>query len=396
MSLWKSLAGMVQIRLTSADPEGALAQIARAGISIFDVEKTDDLTWQFTVSQTNGKKIQTIANKRGESVVSISRAGIFWSLLQLRKRMVLICGLLLLAMLSTWVPSRVFFVQVEGNVTVPSRMIVDNAIKCGIHFGASRKEVRSERVKNQLLAQLPELQWAGVNTAGCVAEISVCERSVEEKQNKKPAVSSIVAAADGIIAEMTALNGNVLCKPGQAVKAGQVLISGYTDCGICIRATRAEGEILAHTQRRLSAVFPEERAVRGKIVGTEEKFSLIIGKKQINFSKYSGISGASCAKIYEQKYMTLPGGFELPVSFVRERITYYETSVGAEKDIESSLRYFARNYVTKQTLAGKIENEQIYISSAEGLSRLEGVFSCLEQIGVERAEESLPSYGKSD
>ena len=60
MSLWKSLAGMVQIRLTSADPEGALAQIARAGISIFDVEKTDDLTWQFTVSQTDGKKIQII------------------------------------------------------------------------------------------------------------------------------------------------------------------------------------------------------------------------------------------------------------------------------------------------------------------------------------------------
>ena len=396
MSLWKSLAGMVQIRLTSADPEAALAQIARAGISVFDVEKTDDLTWQFTVSQTDGKKIQTIANKRGESVVSVSRAGIFWPLLQLRKRLVLICGLMLLAMLSTWVPSRVFFVQVEGNATVPSRMIVDNAINCGIHFGASRKEVRSERVKNQLLAQMPELQWAGVNTAGCVAVISVRERSVEEKQTEKPDVSSIVAAADGIIAEMTALNGNVLCKPGQAVKAGQVLISGYTDCGICIRATRAEGEILAHTQRRLTAVFPEERAVRGKIVGTEEKFSLIIGKKQINFSKYSGISGASCAKIYEQKYMTLPGGFELSVSFVRERITYYETSVGAEEEIESSLRYFARNYVTKQTLAGKIENEQIYISSAEGLSRLEGVFSCLEQIGVERAEESLPSYGKSD
>ena len=387
---------MVQIRLTSADPEAALAQIARAGISVFDVEKTDDLTWQFTVSQTDGKKIQTIANKRGESVVSVSRAGIFWPLLQLRKRLVLICGLMLLAMLSTWVPSRVFFVQVEGNATVPSRMIVDNAINCGIHFGASRKEVRSERVKNQLLAQMPELQWAGVNTAGCVAVISVRERSVEEKQTEKPDVSSIVAAADGIIAEMTALNGNVLCKPGQAVKAGQVLISGYTDCGICIRATRAEGEILAHTQRRLTAVFPEERAVRGKIVGTEEKFSLIIGKKQINFSKYSGISGASCAKIYEQKYMTLPGGFELSVSFVRERITYYETSVGAEEEIESSLRYFARNYVTKQTLAGKIENEQIYISSAEGLSRLEGVFSCLEQIGVERAEESLPSYGKSD
>jgi len=396
MSLWKSLAGMVQIRLTSADPEGALAQIARTGISIFDVEKTDDLTWQFTVSRTDEKNVQKIAYKRGDTIASVSRFGLFESLLRLRKRLVLICGLLILAMLSTWVPSRVLFVQVEGNKNIPSRLIADKVICCGIHFGASRKEVRSERVKNQLLSQMPELQWAGVNTVGCVAVISVRERCENERQDDDPAVSSIVAARDGIIAEMTALNGNVLCKPGQAVKAGQVLVSGYTDCGICIRATRAKGEILAHTQHRLSAVFPEERAVRGKMIRTEEKFSVIIGKKQINFSKYSGISGASCAKIYEQIYMTLPGGFVLPVSFVREQITYYETTDAAEEDTESSLRYFARKYVTKQTLAGKIENEQIYISSAEGLSRLEGIFGCLEQIGVERAEESLPKYGKSD
>jgi len=72
MSLWKSLAGMVQIRLTSADPEGALAQIARTGISIFDVEKTDDLTWQFTVSRTDEKNVQKIAYKRGDTIASKS------------------------------------------------------------------------------------------------------------------------------------------------------------------------------------------------------------------------------------------------------------------------------------------------------------------------------------
>ena len=86
----------------------------------------------------------------------------------------------------------------------------------------------------------------------------------------------------------------------------------------------------------------------------------------------------------------------MPFSVVRERIIYYETTEGTESDAEMFLNLFVREYVTKQTMAGKIENEQIYISSAEGLSRLEGVFSCLEQIGVERAEESLPSYGKSD
>ena len=396
MSIWNTLGGMQQLRLTSADPEGALAALQKAGITLLDMKMTDPLTWQFTIHRADVKIAERIANARGEKLTFVRSFGIFWTLFRLRKRPVLLIGMLLLLLLSCYVPSRVFFVEVEGNVTVPSRYIAQQAEDCGIYFGASRKAVRSEQVKNRLLSRMPQLQWAGINTAGCVAVITVRERNEDPMPQDTPAVSSIVAARDGFITEMTVLRGNGLCKPGQAVKAGQVLISGYSDCGLCIRATRAEGEILAYTQRHISAIFPEERAVRGEIIGTEEKFTLIIGKKQINFSKYSGISGGSCAKIYEQKYITLPGGFVLPVSFIRERIIYYETAVGLDDNGEAHLRFFARQYVTGQTMAGKIQQEQIFCSSAQGLSKLEGVFGCIEQIGVTRAEESLPGYGKSD
>ena len=182
---------------------------------------------------------------------------------------------------------------------------------------------------------MPQLQWAGVSTSGCVAIITVHERNVKEPAREKEGVCSIVAARDGIITEMTVLRGNGLCKPGMAVKAGQVLISGYQDCGICIRAAHAEGEILAYTQHCLMAVCPINRVIRSETLGRKEKYSLIIGKKEINFMKYSGISGSSCVKIYEQKYMTLPGGFVLPIVFARESTIYYETFVGAETEAES-------------------------------------------------------------
>ena len=61
---------------------------------------------------------------------------------------------------------------------------------------------------------------------------------------------------DGFIVSATVTRGNFLCRVGQSVKAGQVLISGYTDCGICIQATRAEGEIYAQTSRDFAAVTP--------------------------------------------------------------------------------------------------------------------------------------------
>ena len=79
-----------------------------------------------------------------------------------------------------------------------------------------------------------------MNTRGCVAVISVRERPEEAQVDRPGTVSAVTAAQDGIIERVTVTNGTALCRPGQAVRAGETLISGYTDCGRTIRAGRAE------------------------------------------------------------------------------------------------------------------------------------------------------------
>lgn len=226
--------------------------------------------------------------------------------------------------------------------------------------------------------------------------ISVQEGAVT--QPKKPVydVSSIVAAKDAVIDSITVLRGNGLCKAGQAVKAGQVLISGYTDCGICIQATAASGEILGHTSYALEAIFPVTRQVRQSIINQQQKFSIIIGKKQINLSKYSGISGGSCAKIYEQNYISLPGGFALPISFLREAWIYYDTLPGIDPNGEVTLKAFAQDYVLQQTNAGKFESALEFVTTTDQICKLDGRYGCLENIGIVRVEENINNYGKDN
>ena len=163
-----------------------------------------------------------------------------------------------------FLPTRIFFVRVEGNVTTPTRLILDAAGESGIRFGASRRAVRSEKMKTALLSALPHLHGAGGNTSGCVATGSVRQRTEPEVTGQDRAVSSIVASRDGFIVSATVTRGNSLCRVGQSVKAGQVLISGYTDCGICIQATRAEGETCAQTSREFAAVTPAQWTARGE------------------------------------------------------------------------------------------------------------------------------------
>ena len=212
-----------------------------------------------------------------------------------------------------WLPSRVLFVQIEGNTHVESRRILESAARCGIAFGASRREIRSEKIKNALIECIPELSWVGVNTYGCTAVISVRERVKESDTENIHGVSSIVASCDGVIRQITVLQGNRVCSVGQAVTKGQVLISGYTDCGISIQATAAKGEVFAETSRSVTAIFPRVCMQRGEKQCIEQKYAVIIGKKRINFSNSSGILGTSCVKMYTEKYLTLPS---ISLSFI--------------------------------------------------------------------------------
>ncbi len=395
MDLWRSLNGMVQLELTSADPAAAISQINSAGIVIHNANREDDdIVTRFAVRRQDYKRLRALARKRGYDLRLSRRSGIYWLGRKFLHRPVLIAGIFLFLLLAMYLPTRVFFIEIEGNITIPTRLILEKCQQCGISFGVSRREVRSEKMKNALLEAIPELQWAGINTSGCTATITVRERTQTEQPQTDTGVSSIVAIRDGVITECTATRGNQICKVGQAVTAGEVLISGYTDCGICIQATNAQGEVYAATNRTLSAVTPLNWQSKAQKTVTQKKYSVIIGKKRINFYKGSGISGATCDKMYEESYVTLPGGFRLPIIVLTEIWTYYEES--AVTSSQPELPKFADRYLLEQMIAGKIVSRIETGTVEDSVYRFQGNYACTEMIGQVRSEETVKPYDEHD
>ncbi len=381
-----SIKGEVTLEITSADISAVLTAITESGIFLRQVEMISELTVRFAVSRHDFKRLKVILRRRGEDDRILRRSGIYWGVKNLLRRPVLVMGLSVLAFLAMFLPTRVLFIEVVGNSQVPVRLIMEQAQVYGVAFGADRRAIRSEQVKNGLLGSIPELQWVGVTTQGCVAKIHVRERSNAEPQKQNFAVTSIVASRDGVIQSVTANCGTALCKVGQAVSEGQVLISGYTDCGLSIRADQAEGEIFARTNRDLTVVTPEIQLTKGQITRSEKKISLIIGKNRINFYKDSGILDTTCVKMYTENYMTLPGSFHLPVILLVEERIYYDLTESETVDAETVLLDFVDRYLASQMIAGQILHRS---ESVDGFC-LEGQYACLEMIGQVRYEESLP------
>lgn len=397
MGIIKSLAGLICVEITSAAAASTLSEANLHKIMLMKVTYISELVMQVYIYRSDYRRLCEIVHKTGGTIRIKHRSGIYWLLKGYLKRPVLLCSILICLVLTIFLPSRILFVHVDGNTSIPTRLIIEKAESCGISFGVSRRQVRSEQIKNALLSEIPQLQWVGVNTSGCTAVISVRERTANEQTQSAHGVGSIVADRDGIIRELTVIQGNPLCKVGQAVKKGQVLVSAYTDYGLTIKATRAQAEITAQTLRDLTLITPIRNTVRGDAVSSKLTFSLQIGKKLINFSNDSGISDTGCVKMYTRKYLTLPGGFTLPVALICQRTVLYQTNCATSSLLtDDDMSEYSAQYLKSQMLAGQILQQNVSFDDGDDVRFLRGKYNCLEMIGKVVNEELGRKYGENN
>ena len=374
MELWWRLRGWKRLRLTSADCPSRLREIADR-VPLEDITLSDGVTAEF---RCLGSQVPLIRVRDGEQLEAIGEGGLPKYLKNLWAWRRLVMFALLLGLLTVLLPTRVFFFRVEGNGELPERFILEQAAKCGVSFGAARRDLRSEQVKNQLLKAIPELRWAGVNTQGCTAVITVALRDPGENR-EEDLPGDIVALADGVVTECYPRAGSCLAAPGQAVQKGTVLISGVTDLGRVTHLGRAEGEIYGLTRREIEIRLPGKTLLKQSTGQSIRKFSLLIGKKYVNFSNDSGIFMGSCVRMRTVNYLTLPGGFSLPAALVTDTYFLCETS-NAPREDWGPLEDAARRIIRERMTAGVILSQRLH---QEG-NTLSAQFECRELLGVFR------------
>ena len=398
MSIAKSLAGTVCIEIISGDISRLIDQICREDIPLWDVSYLNDLTVQFRLSRFNLPKLSALLNRRGEQWKILSRDGLYWRIRTFLVRPIMTAGLLSFLFLAVFLPGRVFFVRVDGNQFVCTNQILEKASALGIDFGASRRLVRSEQVKNGLLNAIEALEWVGINTKGCVATISVREHPPEKADPLPQGIGNVVALRDGVILSCDVIRGGALCTPGQAVKSGETLITGTVDHGFAVTSTVAGGEVFAATERQIHVRTPAKMHARGLQQRQTVNFSLLLGKKLINFFKGSGISGGTCVKMYSKYVLTLPGGFSLPVALIKQTTFFHELD-DISIDRASSgqlLSDFSYQYLSEQMIAGKVLIADQQINLSGDAYQLTGRYACTEMIGRLQQEQIGAYNGKTD
>jgi len=263
----------------------------------------------------------------------------------------------------------------------------------GLSVGVYTSSVDPVALRSLLLENIDELDWVAVNLLGSRAWIQAVETvpMIETEYLSRHIPSDLVAAKSGYLLESRITLGETLITPGNAVSAGEVLVShivhgiipGTHELSGVERHVHASGVCIARTQGKVSAVMPLfslRKCPDGQSYTHKE---LLIAQRSNFFFKNYGIPYALCDKIEERYPLTLPGGQELPLSLLKSRYEAY--SIEEIQVSREEAEAFLKSLITRQLLTeardGVIESLQVVLYREENRWRMDADYTMTEDIG---------------
>ena len=379
MKLMARLRGEARVEILCPEPELLLNRCGAAGIPLREIRRLDALTLRAALPERALPALREQTERcRGELRLMSLRGG-SRSRARLKARRALMLALALTLALLLVSSLFVWEIEVRGCESLSRGQILRALADCGVEPGCFWPALDSDLVRSRMLTELPELGWMTVNVSGSRALVLVRERREKPEIYREEQAADLVAAAPGVIRETTVLQGHCLVQPGDAVLAGETLVSGSLESQTGpARTVRARGEIRADTWRELTAVCPLEMLRRREIGPSSSRFSLQFGKNRLKISDFPGKALDECDTIVHEYTLGVEGLFTLPVKLIREErrsLSPTGTEAAREREMEEAL---LRRL--EERIDGEILESSFSVGRTEGLLVVTLRAHCVENI----------------
>ena len=299
-------------------------------------EGQEDGGISFFCPKLTAKKLLRLA-EQDEITVTVERIGGLPEILFRRCRrygLILgaVCGMILVFM-----SGRVVWdVRVSGNQRLTAAEVTEELSNCGFGVGSSLKNFQAGELENRVLMQSEELSWISIYMDGTVAMVQVLEQTDRPNAtSKNPA--NLVASCDGQIEAIELLRGDCVVKVGQAVRQGDLLVSGiYDGQAAGLRFTRAAGQIFARTERTYRIEIPLETTEKHYLHEKKGEIWINFFQKAIKIFKSTGNEIGKYDIIIMERHLSAMGLENLPVWITQESRRYYE-EISAYRSPEEAL-----------------------------------------------------------
>lgn len=391
MRISDRIRGTAELEISGVMPESLLNAAAGAGVRVWGIEKPDAYTLRLSCFERQLRRIEELARRCGCDCRVLAQYGGSRTLRFALRRRALLLGMLLATALLGVSSLFVWRVEVTGCQTLSRGELLRALEDCGVDVGCFWPGVDTERVRNEVMLKCPEIGWIGVNFIGSRAVVKVIERQTKPEIYRQEGTEELIAAKDGLVRRVSALNGNALVSPGQIVSAGQTLVSAQRESlsGGVITAS-ARGSVMAETWTTRVAVCPAREQYKSAVGRGFTRFAVIFGKRRINLSFRTGKALDGYDKIVAEYTLGVKGLFSLPIRLVTERYVRYELREAESRNAAE----MAQRLLSMQTLSteGQLLDYDISRAVTRGLLLVTLRAHCIENIARTRQlpDDSVP------
>ena len=381
------LRGEVAVRCCSAAPERVLNLCSVHNIPFWDVVWEDAAHIRFKTTIHGRQALRQVMETAAVEVEELSLSGAPVMLKRLRRRYVLLVAAAL-ALIWLWCGANIVLgFSISGNERVSDTEILRALERNGVTVGTRALEIEQETLRNHVLLELHELSWLSVNVRGCTAHVQVVERQRPPRIIDPQEYANVVSTKAGLVTEIVARNGKTCVAEGEMVEKGQLLLSGVSDGRFGgVRFMHAHGEVWGRTWYTLTVRVPLTVVQQVGEGQENHHFSLLVGKKRINFYGKGSILTTGCDRIALYHPLRLPFGGELPLSLCHEKLVQYDVQEVTRTEEaalnEGKLALLQRltaqltegGSVTWTTFTHRMEGDTLVVTLGA---------ECLEQLGAE-------------
>ena len=398
---WRLARGQVRVRVTGASLPRFLNLCAEKGLMLRRMERTAWNEMYATLSVADFRALRQYMGRTGCRVHIVQRRGMpFWAA-RLRPRTALWGGLVLLVLLCWVLCAHIWSIEAHIDPALDEAEVMQQLEELGVHIGARISSLDTRSIRWTMLGMQPNMTFLSLNFRGNSLTIEAYGMTPPEEKIDQNAIVKVVAAREGVIKSVKALEGQPMVQAGDAVKTGDTLISGLvapTREDGNYHLTHARGEVEAYTVHEVTAaraLETESKVYTGKV---RRQYALVLGNHRLNLYIGSGIDGGTCDKIIETRTLRLSDSVVFPVSLVVQTYVFYErepqTATVEELRVEMLSRALEE---IASGMDGSVTEHSETLTEQDGAAVLEMTVHAVEQIGVEAVDDStIPEQPPSE
>lgn len=377
------LMGVVPFEAIGGFPERFLNLCVQNKIALWDCHSRKGILTACTTAK-GYLRLRAVAKQTGMRLHHTGKSGLPFLLRRYRRRWGIAVGLLLFVTVLCVLSSFIWSVKVVGNETVSTQYITDTLASMGLKSGVLKSSIDPSALQSEGLVAMPELSWLAVNIKGSSAVVEVKERGMPPEIVPSDRPCNIKATQDGVILDITALDGVPMVQQGDAVVKGQLLISGTVEDKVGHTMLKhARGTVIAQTQRDIVVQVPYQQTKRTPSDKLTERRSLVLFGLRIPLTIGSNPQGNVDVQSVERPLSI--GDVEFPISVRIDRYQPYteEVITLSPEQAEEQARQQATNQAQTDLAGIEILNQAEDVQHADDVCTFTIHALCKEEIGLE-------------